>query len=165
MENWTRNLRAVNLELSRIKNSNIGKEPGRLEYFIKQLEFIKSTTHKLLQELISNFSSQNIEIENSKEFSNLEISKNTIDEFLILCYNAQVEIKNSIPSTSKVNIDLPLPPSKIPVFDGDEKNWTSFYRAFKNSIEINQHITLSQKLTYSMNSLQGNSLNAIKHLE
>ena len=101
MENWNRELRAVNLELSRIKNSNIGKEAGRLVYFIKQLEFIKSTTHKLLQELISNFSSQNIEIENSKEFSNLEISKNTIDESLILRYNAQAELKIRFPILQK----------------------------------------------------------------
>ncbi|XP_045487136.1 uncharacterized protein LOC123689754 [Pieris rapae] len=55
------------------------------------------------------------------------------------------EIKNTSPEEKLDHPKLKLPPIKLPQFNGDPNNWTSFYEAFNHLVHNNGSISNSEK--------------------
>lgn len=60
--------------------------------------------------------------------------------------------------------DFKLPSLTMPTFDGDVKDWQSFYDIFSSTVHENVSLSPAQKFKYLKGLLKGNAYNLVSHL-
>ncbi|GFR17669.1 uncharacterized protein TNCT_637591 [Trichonephila clavata] len=132
-------------------------------------EFELRTTLDLLYDIKEKFEDIKqayFEIDNDKEFKDVEPILNKIDEdiqdfqvsgkLLLYKFTEVDKLKHNNSSEHANNVRLPKIP--LPQFDGQFNNWSSFKNQFHNFIENNPKLSDSQKLFYLNASLKDTRL-------
>lgn len=105
--------------------------------------------------------------------NDLSILNELIDSFSdtydrIMSLNLQLKSEPSLNDSPSqrhgVNANIKLPALKVPTFNGDLSQWTTFYQMFRSLVNNNAALSDIQKFQYLLSALSNEPLSLIKHL-